>query len=67
MHEVGVDDAWTTIATSQLINRKLASIAVINANSFVVFAGGAKKDGYLFNVDTREVKPILGSADDLEF
>ena len=71
MFEVGVDKAWTTIATNQIISRTNAAIAVSNANSFAVFAGDltdtGRNDGYLFNVNTREVKPILGSANDFKF
>ena len=70
-YKVGVDTAWAIIAEDELINRRYAAIAVMNESSFAVFGGRTgfsnTNNGYLFNVNTREVKPNLGSANDLAF
>ena len=44
-----------------------ATITVLNQHAIAVFGGTNKNNGYIFDVATNEVKPILGEPLDIEF
>ena len=66
-YEVGVDQEWSTLLHNPLVERFNAAITAIDQNSILVFSGWDKKDGYIFDANTEEVKPILGGRLDVKF
>ena len=64
---VGADQPWSIIIEdNQLVGRYLAAISIVKKDTIAVFGGG-KKDGYLFNVASNEITPILGQKLDIKF
>ena len=60
--KVDVDQQWSIVCEHELVYRHHAAITAISKNTIAVF-GGDKPGGYLFNVATKEIKPMGGELD----
>ena len=63
--KVDVDQQWSIIGKHELVDRFATASTAISKNTIAVF-GGNKRGGYLFNVATKEIKPMDGELD-IEF
>ena len=63
--------AWSMlIEYDETVRRNSAAVAAISANKIIVFGGLVNRkftyDGYLLDIGKKQLKPILGKADDLK-
>ena len=65
--------AWTVlIEHDEKVQRTSAAVAAISANKIIVYGGllvdrYKTSNGYLLDVSNKQLKPVLGKADDLKF
>lgn len=62
----GENEYWEKICKAYISERSSAATACIDQNTILVFGGFDKKSGYLFDIVSKQVKPILGSKENME-
>ena len=66
--KVGDDEAWAVIAQSaHLIKRQQSAVVILSETKIAIFGGAGKKDGYILELTSNSLSPILGGQEDEKF